>query len=165
MNEQNTVVKNTLQVTQISEREVVLTRVFNAPRELVWQALSRPEHISRWWGPREMGNAQCEMDFREGGTYRFVSHAPDGQAWTFFGEYREIVPPTRIVQTFGFEGMPGQPTVETMTLEENDGQTTLRVHCQCASVEDCEGMLGSGMEQGAGESYDRMEELLAELAA
>lgn len=164
MSNESTAVKNKLQVTQVSEREFLLTRTFNAPRELVWQVLTRPEHISRWWGPREMGNAQCEMDFREGGGYRFVSHAPDGQAWAFFGEYREIVPPSRVVQTFGFEGMPGQPTVETMTLEEHDGKTTLRVHCQCATVEDCGCLLDSDMEKGAGESYDRLEELLAELS-
>src|SRR5213592_3453630 len=101
-----------LTVTTPSDREIVLTRVFDAPRALVFEAHSRCEHVRRWWG---RGNPlDCEMDFRPGGTYRFVEHAPGEGDFAFRGEYREIVAPERIVQTFEFEGLPGHVSVETL---------------------------------------------------
>jgi uncharacterized protein YndB with AHSA1/START domain len=154
----------TLNVTLPSDREIRLTRVFNAPRSLLFEAMSKPEHMTQWWGPREYTTTVTAMDFRVGGTYRFLSRAADGTEFGFRGEYREIVPPERVVQTFEFEGMPGHISVETMTLDERDGKTTLTTTSVFASVEDRDGMLQSGMEKGAGETYDRLEEFVQTLA-
>jgi uncharacterized protein YndB with AHSA1/START domain len=150
-----------LTVTTPSDREIVLTRVFDAPRALVFEAHTTCEHIRRWWG---RGNPlDCEIDLRPGGRWRFVEHAPDGTDHGFRGEYREIVAPERIVQTFEYEGWPGKVSVETLVLEEHDGKTTLTVTSVFDSVEDRDGMLQSGMETGASESMDALAELLAEL--
>ena len=102
-----------LTLTVKSELEVEITRVFDAPRRLVFEAHSKPEHMRRWWGPRGTTMVGCEMDFRPGGRYRFVLRKEKGQAYAFRGEYREIVPPERLVQTFEFEGLPGSVSLET----------------------------------------------------
>jgi uncharacterized protein YndB with AHSA1/START domain len=149
-------------VTTPSDHEIVMSRVFDAPRALVFEAHSKCEHIRQWWG---RGNPlDCQMDFRPGGTYRFVEHAPDGNEYGFRGEYREIVAPERIVQTFEFEGMPGHVSVETLVLSEHDGKTTLTSTTRFDSVEDRDGMLASGMEAGANESLDHLARLLASWA-
>src|SRR5262245_42135104 len=116
-------------LTMPSDREIVITRVFDAPRKLVFDAVIKPEHVARWWGPRYLTIVSCEMDFRPGGAWRFVHRAPDGNDYGFRGVYREIKPPERIVQTFEFEGMPGHVSVETMILEEQDGKTKMTVAC------------------------------------
>jgi uncharacterized protein YndB with AHSA1/START domain len=146
-------------VTTPTDQEIVMSRVFDAPRERVFEAHSRCEHIKRWWG---RGNPlDCDVDFRPGGSYRFVEHAPDGNDYAFRGEYREIVAPERIVQTFEFEGMPGHVAVETLVMTEEAGKTTLTSTTVFDSKEDRDGMLSSGMEEGANESYDKLDELLA----
>ena len=158
---QGTLEKNKLAVAASGEREIVLTRGFDAPRELVFDALSKPEHIRRWWG--SCGDmTTCDIDFRVGGLWRFVVNGPRGEDG-FRGEFREIEAPTRIVQTFEWEGMPGHISVETLSLVESEGRTTMTVHCLFDSAEDRDGMLESGMEEGAGESYDSLEKLLEEL--
>jgi len=149
-----------LTVTTPSDREIVMTRVFDAPRELVFEAQSSCEHLSRWWGPRRYEIASCEVDFRPGGAWRIVHRGSDGEEYGFRGEYREIVPPERIVWTFEFEGMPGHIIVETMTFEEHDGKTTYTSSSVLDSIEDRDGMLESGMESGAAESMDRLDEYL-----
>jgi uncharacterized protein YndB with AHSA1/START domain len=154
-----------LKVTTPSDREIVLTRVFDAPRELVFEAHSSCEHLSNWWGPRQYEFTSCEIDFRPGGAWRMVHRGPDGEEYGFHGEYREIVPPERIVWTFEFEGMPGHVSVETLTLEEHDGKTTLTGTSVFDTVEDRDGMLESGMESGAAESMDRLDEYLDTLEA
>jgi uncharacterized protein YndB with AHSA1/START domain len=148
-----------------SDREFVLTRLFDAPRELVFEACSSCEHLSRRLGPRYLTMVYCETDFRPGGKYRYVLRAPDGAEHGFRGEYQEIVPPERAVQTFEFEGMPGHISVETMTLEEMDGKTKLTVRSVFSSTEDRDGMVQSGMEAGVRDSYDRLEEYLEERGA
>jgi uncharacterized protein YndB with AHSA1/START domain len=155
--------KNTLTVTLPSDREIVLTRFFNAPRELVFKTLTDPTLIPKWWGPRATTTTVDKMDVRPGGTWRFIHHGPDGE-FGFRGEYREIVPPERVVQTFEFEPMAGHISVETMTLEEVDGKTKMTTTSVFDSVEDRDGMLNSGMESGASETQERLEELLATLA-
>lgn len=156
---------NTLTVTTPSDLEIVLTRDFDASRELVFDAFSQPDHVRHWWGQAGSTLAQCEMDFRPGGKWRFVERDKNGQEWGFRGEVREIVKPERIVQTFEFEGMPGHVSVETMRLEDIGGRTRVTVTSVFASVEDRDGMIQSGMEKGAGESYDRLEAYLQGLAA
>jgi uncharacterized protein YndB with AHSA1/START domain len=153
-----------LTVSLPSPREITLTREFQAPRELVFEAFSKAEHLAHWWGQKDSTLAVCEMDFRPGGAWRLVEHAADGNEYAFRGEVREIVPPERIVQTFEFEGMPGHISVETLVLEDLGGRTRMTVTSVFDSVEDRDGMLQSGMETGAGESYDRLEAYLQTLA-
>ena len=154
-----------LTVTTPSEREIVMTREFDAPRDLVFEAHTSCEHMTRWWGPRKYEFASCEIDFRPGGKWRVVHRGPDGDEHAFRGEYREIVPPERIVWTFEYEGFPGQISVETLRLEERDRKTTLTATAVYDTVEARDAMLQSGMEEGARETMDRLDEYLAQLKA
>jgi uncharacterized protein YndB with AHSA1/START domain len=139
-----------------------MTRAFNAPRDLVFRAFTEKDLIERWWGPRRYTTKVDKLDCRPGGQWRFLNMGEDGE-FAFRGEFREIVPPEKIVWTFEFEGMPGHIAVETLTLEERDGQTIVTATSVYDSKEDRDGMLNSGMEEGAAESYDRLEELLPTL--
>jgi uncharacterized protein YndB with AHSA1/START domain len=162
----DTTMPNTLTVNTPSDREIVLTREFDAPRALVFDALSKAEHLRHWWGQAGSTLAQCEMDFRPGGKWRFVERDKDGREWGFRGEVREIVRPEKIVETFEFDGMPGHVSVETMRLDDLEvGRTRITITSLFDSVEDRDGMLQSGMEKGAGESYDRLEAYLKTLAS
>jgi uncharacterized protein YndB with AHSA1/START domain len=151
---------NQLTVTTPSDREIVMTRVFDAPRDLVFEAHTSCEHMSNWWGPRKYEFASCELDFRPGGKWRIVHRAEGEEDQGFRGEFREIVRPERIVWTFEWEGMPGHISVDTLTLEEHNGKTTITATSVFDSVEDRDGMLQSGMESGAAETYDRLDEYL-----
>lgn len=148
-------------LTLPSDTEITLSRVFDAPRHLVWTAMTQPEHIRRWWGRGH--ELDVTLDFRPGGSYRYVERAPDGMTYAFRGEIREIIPEERIVQTFEFEGMPGHVAVETMVLTERDGKTDVTTTSTFSSKEDRDHMLSSGMETGADQSYDALAALLAEL--
>jgi uncharacterized protein YndB with AHSA1/START domain len=150
-------------VTLKSDLEVELSRVFNAPRSLVFEAHSKPEHMKRWWGPRDTTMVSCEMDFRPGGAWRYVLRKASGQEYAFSGVYREIVPPELLSWTFSFEGAPGA-TVETLTFVERDGRTTLTATCRAGSIAERDGIVNSGMEKGAAETYDRLAEHLQTMA-
>jgi uncharacterized protein YndB with AHSA1/START domain len=144
-------------------RKIVMTRVFDAPRELVFDAHSSCEHVSNWWGPRNYEVVDCEIDFRPGGAWRIAHRGPDGGPYetpVFFGEYREIVRPERFVWTFGFEGMPGEPGPETYVFEEHDGKTTLTSTAEFDTIEQRDALLETGMEEGAAETWDRLDEYL-----
>ena len=154
-----------LKVSTPSDREIVMEREFDAPRDLVFEAHTSCEHMANWWGPHGYTFGACELDFRPGGKWRIVHRAPDGEEFRFFGEFRDIARPERIVWTFAFEGMSGEPAVETLTLEEHDGVTTLRATSVYDSVEARDAMLQSGMESGAAESLDRLDDYLEVLAA
>jgi uncharacterized protein YndB with AHSA1/START domain len=156
---------NQLKVTTPSDREILMTRVFDAPRDLVFEAHTSCEHMSHWWGPRRYEVAKCEVDFRPGGAWRIVQRGADGDEFGFRGEFREIVRPERIVWTFEWEGLPGHISVQTVQFEEHDGKTTLTAVAAFDTVEDRDGMLQSGMEQGAAETYDRLDEYLEVLRA
>jgi uncharacterized protein YndB with AHSA1/START domain len=151
-------------VTTPSEQEVQLTRLFNAPRELVFEAMTRPEHVKQWWGRLGEGYSVpvCEIDFRVGGQWRFVNRHPKGEA-AFHGEYREISPPGRVVFTEIFEEFPDTVTVVTAELSEENGKTRLTATVRYPSLEVRDMVIASGMARGAGISYDRLEDLLAEL--
>ena len=154
--------KNALTVSLPSDLEIRLTRTFDAPRELVWEAMTKPEHMVRWFGPRGSTVTLCEKDFRPGGAWRFVLRGPDGHEAPFKGVYREIVPPERVVQTFIYDVdvIRDFESVETLTLTEHGDKTTLAVTVRHQTEEARDGHLHSGMEVGAGQSYDRLEELL-----
>ena len=137
-----------------------MTRVFDAPRDLVFKTMTDPNLIPQWWGSKRLTTTVDMMDVRPGGVWRFVQLGPDGNEYAFNGVYREIVPPQRMVDTFEFEGMPGHVMLETATLEEQDSKTKLVVTALFQTIEDHDGMLNSGMEEGWSESLDRLEELL-----
>jgi uncharacterized protein YndB with AHSA1/START domain len=147
-----------------SDREIVVERVFNAPRELVFKVFTDPTAIPRWWGPRRLTTTIDKMDVRPGGAWRFVQRGPDGAEYAFRGEYREILPPERLVSTFEFEGFAGHVMLDTTTFEDLDGKTKLTSTLLYESVEDRDGHLQSGMEPGLRETHDRFAELLATLA-
>lgn len=148
-----------------SDRELVITAVLDAPRRLVFEAATRPEHVKRWWGPRNTTVTVCEIDLRPGGAWRYVIRDnATGREDGFSGVYREITPPERIVYTEGWEGMPGHDYLVTATLDEKNGKTTLTSRLQYKSVQDRDGHVNSGMEKGMRETYDRLGELLPTLA-
>lgn len=154
----------TLKVTLQGDREVVLTRVFDAPRHLVYKALTTPELLKRWFGPREWSLTTCEVDLRVGGKWRFILEGPGGLKMGMRGSYRELNPPDGLVHTENFDDFPGPEAVVTTTLTEVDSKTTLNAVVLSASKEIRDAVIKSGMEHGAAETYDRLAELLATLA-
>ena len=156
---------DTLQVVPRGEREIVITRMFDAPRKLVFRAFTEPALVTRWMnGPGGYSMPVCDMDFRVGGKYRYVWKSDkDGSEMALVGEFREIVPNERIVRTETFEGpwSPGE-TVGTVELVESGGKTTVTTTVVYPSQQARDGMLKSGMKQGLAMSYDRLELLLEE---
>ena len=150
----------TLSVNLPSGHEIALTRVFKAPRHLVYNAFSKPEILKRWFGPRGWSLVTCDIDARVGGGFRFVLRAPDGREVGMRGTYRELSPPTRSVHTESFDDFPGESQV-TSVFTEDDGYTTLVATIRYPSQEVRDAVIKSGMEHGAAESYDKLEELFA----
>ena len=138
-------------------------RVVDAPRSLVFDAFTKCEHLKQWMGPQNLTMASCQTDLRVGGRYRFVFRTPDGSDVGFSGEYKEIVPPKRIVRTFVFEPIPEASALETLELEESGGTTIIRTTTVHKSVENRDGHVNSGMEAGMTEGYARLDQLLAGL--
>jgi uncharacterized protein YndB with AHSA1/START domain len=156
---------DTFKVTTPSDREIQLTRLFDAPRRLVFEAMTRAEHIRRWWGGLGKGYSVpvCEVDLRLGGSWRFVSKHPKGEA-AFHGVYREIVPPERLVYTEIYEPYEDGESIVTTVLSEENGRTRMTVTALYPSREVRDIVLSSGMERGAALSYDRLEEVAIGLA-
>ncbi len=154
----------TLTITTPGERELVLRRVFNAPRRLVFDTLTRPELLKRWYGPKGWTVLVCEIDLRIGGTYRFVSRNPAGKDIGQRGVYREIAAPERLVNTEEWEDWnPGELLVTTV-LAEQGGKTTFTATLLFPSREVRDLLVKSGMTRDAGETYDKLAELLASMA-
>lgn len=151
----------TLKVTTPSDREIVLTRVFDAPRELVFDAFTKPELLRRWFGPRGWSLVVCDVDLRAGGAWRFVLRGPDGTEMGMRGVYREIMPPERSVHMESFDDFPGVESQVTTVLAERAGKTTLTATVLYPSREVRDIVIKSGMEHGAAETYDKLAELLA----
>src|SRR5438552_16966956 len=137
----------TLKVTTPGDREIVLTRVFDAPRRLGFDAFSKPELLKRWFGPRGWSLVVCEVDLKVGGGFRFVLRGPDTRDMGMRGVYREIVPPERSVHTESFDDYPGESVV-TMVLVEERGRTTMTATVRCASKEVRAAATHSGTEHG-----------------
>jgi uncharacterized protein YndB with AHSA1/START domain len=150
----------TLQVTTPSDREVRLTRVFDAPRQMVWDAFTKPELMQRWFGPRGWSMTECTIDLRVGGGWRFVLQGPDGKKMGMRGAYREIKAPERSVHVETYDDYPGESIV-TAVFTEKGGKTTLEATVEYPSREVRDAVIQSGMEHGAAESYDKLAELLA----
>ena len=150
-------------IERVSEQEVVITRDFDAPAQLVFDALTKAEHLVQWWGPRYLTLEVEKLELRPGGSYRFIHRSPDGQIHPFKGEFREIVPPTRLVMTQIYEPYGDSEMVNVMTLTEHGGKTTLTSRSSLADKKALDAYLSSGMESGMNESYDRLDELLDRL--
>jgi uncharacterized protein YndB with AHSA1/START domain len=155
-----------LSVTTPSDREIVLTRTFDAPRAAVFEAWTKPEHVRKWYGCAVFDLVVCDIDFRVGGRYRFTMRTPEGVEHTMAGVYREIVAPKRIVCTEHYEthGFRREDAIVTVVFDEQDGTTTLTSTIVHPSREQRDGHLNSGMEHGAGETFDRLAEHLATMA-
>ena len=152
------------QVTTPTDREIVITREFNAPRELVWDSLSKPELLKRWIaGPPGWEMTACEENAHVGGTFRWVWSGPDGAEMAMSGVYREIAPPERCVRTerFEFGCVPGGgEQLATLVLTENGDKTALTLTLLYDSKEARDGAVASGMDQGLAAGYDRLDEIL-----
>ena len=157
-------------ITLPSDTEILITRSFDAPAELVFDAMTTPELVKRWWGYETSEWLVCEIDLRVGGRWRFVTREPEPDMEVgFHGEYREIAAPHRLVTTEVFEGAPApdpypdDPTINVVTLHEQDGVTTLSVLVQTPGQEIRDAIIGSGMGGGLQISYNRLEDLVREL--
>ena len=150
-------------ITTPGDREVQLERIFDAPRDAVWRAFVDPELIVQWWGPRGTTTEIDHIDVRPGGDWRMIIRGEDGHGQVFRGTFREIRPPSLLERTFEWEGMPGHVAVETVTFEDlGDGRTRLVARSIFHTTAERDQMLTSGgMERGANDSYDRLEELVA----
>ncbi len=157
--------KNTgaLKVTTPTEREIVMTRVFDAPRNLVFDAYTKPELLKRWFGPRGWSLVVCEVDLKVGGAWRSVVRGPNGVDMGMSGVYREIVPSERLVSTESFDDYPGE-SLNTLILSEKEGKTLLTCTILYQSKEIRDAVINSGMEHGAAESFDKLAEYLTSIA-
>lgn len=154
----------TFKVSTPSDTQIRLTRLFDAPKELVWEAMSKPEHIKRWWGQLGEGYSVpvCEVDLRPGGRWRFVNKHPQGEV-AFSGVYKEISPPDRMVFTEVMEPYPEPGSIVTAVFTEENGKTRLTATVDYFTKDVRDMVLNSGMDRGAAISYDRLEEVAMEL--
>jgi uncharacterized protein YndB with AHSA1/START domain len=149
-------------VTLPADNQLLITREFDAPAELVFKAFTTPELVERWWSGKRGRVTSVEIDLREGGGWRYVMETNDGMEVAFHGEYREIVPGRRLVSTEVFEGIPDaeeHASLNTMTLTESDGRTAVEVLVEHKTKEDRDAHVNSGMEGGMQEAYDLLEEV------
>jgi uncharacterized protein YndB with AHSA1/START domain len=164
-----TVSSGTATVTLPTDEQILITREFDAPRHLVWEAWTTPELVKRWWHAKRGEVRVAEIDLRVGGMWRYVAVTDDGFEVAFHGEYREIVPNERLVSTETYEGVPEGVTEEqattlnTATFTEQDGRTTLTVLVQAPSKETRDAIIESGMEAGMQDALDLLEEVAISL--
>ena len=150
-------------LSKVSDRELRVERIFNAPRDRVWKAMTDPVLLAQWWGRGNRLTVET-YELRKGGHWRFVEHSDHGDHG-FEGRFAEITPPAKIVQTFEWDGMPGHASLETMELEDlGDGRTRLTVHSIFMLVDDFNAMMSSGMETGMNASYDALDRVLERLS-
>jgi uncharacterized protein YndB with AHSA1/START domain len=156
----------TAKVTLPADTQILITREFDAPKELIWKAWTTPELVKQWWHANRGEMKVAEIDLRVGGMWRYVSVTEDGFEVAFHGEYREIEPYDRIVSTEAYEGIPNpdeNATVNTMTLEETDGRTLVSVLVDAPSKEIRDAIMESGMEAGMQDAYDLLEQVAISL--
>jgi uncharacterized protein YndB with AHSA1/START domain len=156
----------TATVTLPADRQILITREFDAPKRLVFEAFTTPELVRRWWTAKRGEATVCEVDLRVGGAWRYVMVLPDGFEVGFHGEYREIVPNERIVYTEVYEGIPdgdANPAVNTLTLTEADGRTTLTLLVEHTTKEHRDAHIDSGMEAGMQDAFDLLEQVAISL--
>jgi uncharacterized protein YndB with AHSA1/START domain len=156
---------DTFKVSTPSNRTIHMTRLFDAPRQLVFDAMTKPEHVRRWWGCISEGHSvtTCEIDLRVGGAWKFVHRGPEGEYPAFYGVYKEIDEPGRLVYTEIFEPFPDNGSLVTQVLTDESGKTRLDLTALYESIEVRDMVIKTGMEKGAAISYDRLEDLVIEL--
>jgi uncharacterized protein YndB with AHSA1/START domain len=152
-------------IIEPGKQEIIITRDFDAPRELVFEAFTDPKLVSQWFGPREYTTKVDKMDVRPGGLWRFVQRNQSGDEFAFHGVHHDVVAPERIVATFEFEGVPGHVLLQTVTLEPLGQKTRLVQQLVFQSVADRDGMVASGMQRGSDDSMDLLAEILENLKA
>jgi uncharacterized protein YndB with AHSA1/START domain len=160
------VTSGTAKVTLPADTQILITREFDAPARLVWEAFTKPEHVRRWWHAGRGEMTACEIDLRVGGTWRYAMTVPDFGEVGFHGEYREIEPYERLVSTEAYEGIPdadANAAVNTMTLEESDGRTVVSILVEHATKEGRDMHINSGMEAGMQDAFDRLEQVAVSL--
>jgi uncharacterized protein YndB with AHSA1/START domain len=150
-------------VTLPTDEQILITREFDAPKHLVYEAYTQPEHIRRWWHAKRGAVTVVEVDLRVGGGWRYVMVTPDGFEVAFHGEFREIVPNERLVSTEVFERMPDAEALDTATFAEVDGRTTLTILTQLKTKAHRDAYIESGMEDGLQDALDLLEELAVSL--
>ncbi len=144
--------------------QIVITRTFAAPAQLVYDAMTQPEHVRQWWGAGHGEMTVCEIDLRVGGRWHFAQVTPDGTEVSFSGEYLELDPPGRMVHTEKFDNLPdGEPSTIVTTLTEEAGMTFLRAVCTYDSPDTVGMVVASGMEHGLQSSYDAIDDVLTRL--
>jgi uncharacterized protein YndB with AHSA1/START domain len=153
----------TATVTLPTDEQILITREFDAPKDLVYKAFTTPELVKRWWSASRGEVTVAEIDLRVGGTWRYAMVADGGFEVAFHGEYREIVPNERIVSTEVFEGMPDAKALNTATFTEEDGRTTLTILVQHANKEHRDAHIESGMEAGMQDAMDLLEQVAVSL--
>jgi len=146
-------------ITTPDDTEIRIERTFDAPRDAVFKSYTDPKLLAQWMGPRKYKMTIEQMDVRPGGRWHFTHIDTDGTKYGFHGEFREVVRPERIVQTWNFEGMLGE-SLQTAPFQEHNGRTTVTSIVKFERKEHRDGMLASGMESGMNEGYDRLDELL-----
>jgi uncharacterized protein YndB with AHSA1/START domain len=151
----------TVLIAEPGKQEIVVTRVFDAPRELVFKTITDPDLIPQWWGPKYLTTTVERMEVKPGGIWRYIQKDAKGNEYAFHGVYHGIEAPERLVYTFEFAGVPGHVLLETVRLEDQNGKTKMIDQSIFQSVEDRDGMLMSGMEEGANETMDRLTGLLS----
>ena len=152
-------------VAEPGTHQIIVTREFDAPRDLLFRAYTDPELLVQWLGPRSLTMTVDRYELRDGGVWRFLHHDADGNAYGFHGIFHGTPTVDGVVRTFEYEGWPGHVSLEALTFEERDGRTLLRARSIFQSVEDRDQMIESGMEVGVNEGYERLDELIARLAA
>ncbi len=149
----------TAKVTLPTDQQILITREFDAPKHLVYEAWTTPELVKRWWHACRGEMTTCEIDLRVGGAWRYVMVATGGFEVAFHGEYREIVPNERIVSTEVYDAMPEAEALNTVTLTEVDGRTTVAILVQHTSREHRDAHINSGMEAGLQDAMDLLEQV------
>lgn len=150
-------------ITLPSDTEIRIERKFDAPPDLVWDVWTKAEHVRNWWGYPEHEMTDCTIDLRVGGAYRFAAQVPDFGEVAFHGTYREIDRPRRLVATEIYEASPDTEAINTLTLEEGDGVTTMVIVSSYPEMRTRDAVIESGMEHGLQVSLDRAERIMADL--
>ena len=159
-----TATSGTAKVTLPADDQILIEREFAAPAHLVWRAVTEPELVRQWWHANRGEMTACEIDLRVGGSWRYAMRPEGREEFAFYGEFLEIVPREKVVQTETFEPFPDHPSTNTMTLTERDGVTVLRTLVHHTTPEARDMHIGSGMEAGMQDAFDRLEQVAISLA-
>ena len=160
-----TAMAKTEYVIEPGKQEIIITRVFDAPRELVFRAFTDPKLVAKWFGPRNYTTTIDKFESRPGGQWRMVQRDESGNEHAFHGVNHDVVAPERIVATFEYEGVPGHVLLQTVTFEPLGNKTRMEEQLVYQSVADRDGMVASGMKEGSDQSMELLDELLEELKA